>query len=99
VVKLISSAPAEDNEASEESEVEEGVEELIDVDKPPKERQKALGKAKQQLYHMTNMLIHSEYYSVLMNWSGWSSKRLTPIKSLSTCILRENRALAPFALY
>ena len=30
---------------------------------------------------MSNMLIHSAYYSVLMNWSGWSSKRLTPIKS------------------
>jgi hypothetical protein len=30
---------------------------------------------------MTNMLIHSACYSVLMNWSGWkNSKSLTPIK-------------------
>jgi hypothetical protein len=80
--------PAEDDEAPEGSEPEENVEELADVDKPAKERQKvspvdctALGKAKQQLYHMINMLIHSAYYSVLMNWPGWSSKSLTPIKS------------------
>ena len=80
--------PPGDNEASEGSDTEEVVEELTDVDKPAKERQKVspvecttLGKAKQQLYHMINMLIHSAYYSVLMNWSGWSSKRLTPIKS------------------
>jgi hypothetical protein len=53
---------------------------LTDVDRPSKERQKvlavdytpaALGKAKQQLYHMTKMPIHPVYYSVLMNWSGW----------------------------
>ena len=56
--------PSESNEASEESEIEEIVEELTDVDKPAKERQKVspvdcttLGKAKQQLYHMINMLI------------------------------------------
>jgi hypothetical protein len=80
--------PPEDNGASEGLEIEEIVEELTDVDRPAKERQKvspvdctALGKAKQQLYHMINMLIHSAYYSVLMNWSGWSSKGLTPIKS------------------
>ena len=80
--------PPGDNEASEGSEIKEIVEELTDVDKPAKERQKvspvdctALGKAKQQLYHMINMLIHSAYYSVLMNWPGWSSKSLTPIKS------------------
>jgi hypothetical protein len=58
------------------------------VEKPAKERQKlspvdctALGKAKQQLYHMINMLIHSANYSVLKNWPGWSSKSLTSIKS------------------
>ena len=80
--------PSENNEASGESESEEIVEELSDVDKPAKERQKVspvdcttLGKAKQQLYHMINMLIHSAYYSVLMNWPGWSSKSLTSIKS------------------
>ena len=62
--------PPEDNGASEGSETEEIVEELTDVDKPAKERQKvspvdctALGKAKQQLYHMINMPIHSAYYS------------------------------------
>jgi hypothetical protein len=27
------------------------------------------------------MLIHPAYYSVLMNWSGWNSKSLTPIKA------------------
>jgi hypothetical protein len=50
--------PPEDNGASEGSEIEESAEELADVDKPSKERQKvlpvdctALGKAKQQLYH------------------------------------------------
>jgi hypothetical protein len=58
------------------------------VDKPAKERQKvspvdctALGKAKQRLYHMINMLIHSACYSALMNWPGWSSNGLTSIKS------------------
>ena len=74
--------------ASEEPEIEEvTVEKLVDVEKPSKERQKVLPldcttlvKAKQQLYHMTNMLIHSAYYSVLMNWPGWSSKSLTSIK-------------------
>jgi hypothetical protein len=71
--------PAEDDGAAEGSKPEGNVEELTDVDKPAKERQKvspvdctALGKAKQQLYHMINVLIHSAYYSVLMNWSGWS---------------------------
>ena len=80
--------PAEDDGAAEGSKPEGNVEELTDVDKPAKERQKvspvdctALGKAKQQLYHMINVLIHSAYYSVLMNWSGWSSESLTPIKS------------------
>ena len=80
--------PAEDDEAAEGSEPEGNVEELTGVDKPAKERQKvspvdctALGKAKQQLYHLTNMLIHSACYSVRINWSGWSSKSLTPIKS------------------
>ena len=33
------------------------------------------------MINMINMPIHSAYYSVLMNWSGWSSTGLTPIKS------------------
>jgi hypothetical protein len=81
--------PTENIEDSEGSGSEEiVVEELTDVGKPAKERQKAspvdctaLGKAKQQLYHMINVLIHSAYYSVLVNWTGWSSKNLTPTKS------------------
>jgi hypothetical protein len=47
-------------------ESDEAVEELTDVDRPSKERQKvlpvdctALRKAKQQLYHVINKLIHS----------------------------------------
>ena len=80
--------PENNEEASEGSGSEESVEELTDVERPAKERQKvspvdctALGKAKQQLYHMINMPIHSAYYSVLMNWPGWSSNSLTSIKS------------------
>jgi hypothetical protein len=80
--------PAEDDGAPEGSEPEEIAEELTDVDKPGKEHQKVspvdcttLGKAKQRLCHVINMLIHSAYYSVLMNWSGWNSRSLTPIKA------------------
>jgi hypothetical protein len=55
--------PAEGDKVAEGSETEENVEELTDVDKPAKERQKvspvdctAPGKAKQQLYHVINVL-------------------------------------------